>query len=74
MLARRTAVAVPPPPVAPTLPAVVQHPVTGEAVWMNGIHTNHRDYFELAPHIDTSLGRCDTPYSHHIALLTMRFG
>jgi hypothetical protein len=30
--------------------------VTGETLWFNGIHTNHRDYFDLAPHIDTTDG------------------
>ena len=41
------------------LPAVTRHPHTDELVFINGIHTNHRDYFDLAPHIDTSLG---SPY------------
>lgn len=41
------------------LPATASHPKTGERVFFNGIHTNHRDYFDLAPHIDTSNG---TPY------------
>ena len=46
-----------------TLPAVRPHPATGEPIWFNGIHTNHRDYFDLAPHIDTSHGSpYDTTY------------
>lgn len=39
--------------------AVIKHPLTGEEVWFNGIHTNHRDYFDLAPHVDTTDG---SPY------------
>jgi len=38
------------------LPATIVHPETGETLWFNGIHTNHRDYFDLAPHIDTADG------------------
>ncbi|KAH8058950.1 platelet-activating factor acetyltransferase [Aureococcus anophagefferens] len=46
-----------------TLPATRPHPATGEPVWFNGIHTNHRDYFDLAPHIDTTHGSpYDTTY------------
>lgn len=39
-----------------TQPATTTHPVTGEELWFNGIHTNHKTYYETAPHIDTSLG------------------
>ena len=38
------------------LPAMHPHPITGEMMWFNGIHTNHKDYFELSPFIDTSDG------------------
>lgn len=41
------------------LPACVVHNRTLESVFFNGIHTNHRDYFDLAPHIDTANG---SPY------------
>lgn len=45
-------------------PAVHTHPVTGERLWFNGVHTNHRSYYELAPHIDTSDGApMDTSYA-----------
>ena len=37
-------------------PAVQYHPTTGEALWFNGIHTNHRSYYDEALHIDTSDG------------------
>ena len=47
-----------------TLPACVRHSVTGETIFFNGIHTNHRDYFDLAPHIDTSIG---TPHDTKFA-------
>jgi len=48
-----------------TLPATVVHPDTGETLFFNGIHTNHRDYFDLAPHIDTSSGK--SPYDTFFA-------
>ncbi|KAJ8607027.1 hypothetical protein CTAYLR_006251 [Chrysophaeum taylorii] len=38
------------------LPPCTTHNRTGDTLFFNGIHTNHRDYFDLAPHIDTSLG------------------
>ena len=36
--------------------AVHEHPTTGEPLWFNGVHTNHRSYYEEAEHIDTSDG------------------
>merc|ERR1719159_1259905 len=33
-----------------------KHPHTGELLWYNGVHTNHRSYYEEAAHIDTSQG------------------
>lgn len=39
-----------------TLAAVHSHPTTGEALWFNGVHTNHKSYYEEALHIDTSDG------------------
>lgn len=38
------------------LPATRAHPQTGEKVWFNGVHTNHRSYYDEAAHVDTSLG------------------
>lgn len=38
------------------LPATLVHPCTGERMWFNGVHTNHRSYYDSAPHIDTSRG------------------
>jgi len=46
------------------LPAVHPHPRTGEPTWFNGVHTNHRSYYEEAVHIDTSDGPpMDTSYA-----------
>lgn len=39
-----------------TLPALRVHPITGEKLWVNGIHTNNKSYYEHAEHIDTSNG------------------
>lgn len=51
------------------LPACIQHNQTGETVFFNGIHTNHRDYFDLAPHIDTSLGSpYDTSFGNNLPI------
>lgn len=38
-----------------TEPATRKHP-SGEELWFNGVHTNHRSYYDSAPHIDTELG------------------
>ena len=38
------------------LPAVFAHPKTGESLWFNGVHTNHRSYYEEADHVDTTDG------------------
>jgi len=38
------------------LPAVFTHPTTGEPLWFNGVHTNHKSYYEEAAHVDTSDG------------------
>ena len=38
------------------LPAVFAHPTTGEPLWFNGVHTNHKSYYEEAYHVDTSDG------------------
>lgn len=38
------------------LPAVWEHPTTGEPLWFNGVHTNHKSYYEEAEHVDTSDG------------------
>ena len=38
------------------LPAVFAHPTTGEPLWFNGVHTNHKSYYEEAEHVDTSDG------------------
>jgi len=47
-----------------TLPVMTTHPETQEPLWFNGVHTNHRDYFDLAPHIDTRDGSpFDTCYA-----------
>lgn len=35
---------------------VHRHPQSGEPVWFNGVHTNHRSYYDEAEHIDTSDG------------------
>jgi alpha-ketoglutarate-dependent taurine dioxygenase len=46
------------------LPAVHPHPSTGEPTWFNGVHTNHRSYYEEAEHVDTSDGSpMDTTYA-----------
>jgi alpha-ketoglutarate-dependent taurine dioxygenase len=46
------------------LPAVHTHPVSGEKVWFNGVHTNHRSYYVEAAHVDTSDGSpMDTSYA-----------
>ena len=46
------------------LPAVHTHPVSGEKVWFNGVHTNHRSYYFEAAHVDTSDGSpMDTSYA-----------
>lgn len=39
-----------------TEPVVRTHPRTGEELWFNGVHTNHRSYYDDAKHIDTSQG------------------
>lgn len=41
---------------ANSMPSMHAHPETGERLWFNGAHTNNRDYFDLAPHIDTGRG------------------
>ena len=41
---------------AQVLPAVFAHPKTGEPLWFNGVHTNHKSYYEEAEHVDTSDG------------------
>ena len=41
---------------AEKLPATHPHPVTGEACWFNGVHTNHASYYEEAAHVDTTAG------------------
>ena len=38
------------------LPVRHAHPKTGEPLWFNGVHTNHRSYYEEALHVDTSDG------------------
>jgi len=38
------------------LPAVFEHPATKEPLWFNGVHTNHKSYYEEAEHVDTSDG------------------
>ena len=38
------------------LPAVHAHPVTGEPLWFNGVHTNHGSYYQEADHVDTTHG------------------
>jgi len=46
------------------LPASPPHPATGEPTWFNGVHTNHRSYYEEGKHIDTSNGSpMDTEYA-----------
>ena len=46
------------------LPAVRPHPSTGEPVWFNGVHTNHKSYYIEAEHVDTSDGSpMDTSYA-----------
>ena len=35
---------------------MISHPLTNEAIWFNGAHTNHRSYYDLAPHVDTTEG------------------
>ena len=46
------------------LPAVHLHPKTGEPTWFNGVHMNHRSYYEEADHVDTSDGSpMDTSYA-----------
>lgn len=46
------------------LPATPAHPITGEPTWFNGVHTNHRSYYEDAAHVDTSAGSpMDTEYA-----------
>lgn len=39
-----------------SLPAVFAHPSTGEPLWFNGVHTNHKSYYEEALHVDTTDG------------------
>merc|ERR1712176_643945 len=39
-----------------TLPALRSHPLTGDVLWNNGAHTNHRSYYEEMEHIDTTNG------------------
>ena len=38
------------------LNATRAHPETKEEIWFNGLHTNHRSYYDRARHIDTSDG------------------
>ena len=38
------------------MPVVRTHPRTGEDIWFNGVHTNHRSYYVEAAHVDTSDG------------------
>lgn len=46
------------------LPAVHHHPLSGERVWFNGVHTNHHSYYTEAAHVDTSDGPpMDTSYA-----------
>jgi len=47
-----------------TMPAVRTHPKTGESIWFNGVHTNHRSYYVEAEHVDTTDGPpMDTTYA-----------
>jgi len=51
------------------LPASPPHPATGEPTWFNGVHTNHRSYYEEAKHVDTSNGSpMDTEYADGSAI------
>lgn len=46
------------------LPVLFAHPTSGEPLWFNGVHTNHRSYYEEALHVDTSDGPpMDTTYA-----------
>eukprot|EP00746_Dinoflagellata_sp_MGD_P144401 gnl/MRDRNA2_/MRDRNA2_77136_c0_seq1.p1 gnl/MRDRNA2_/MRDRNA2_77136_c0~~gnl/MRDRNA2_/MRDRNA2_77136_c0_seq1.p1 ORF type:complete len:1165 (+),score=182.33 gnl/MRDRNA2_/MRDRNA2_77136_c0_seq1:123-3497(+) len=42
--------------VANVEPVLRLHPITNEALWVNGVHTNNASYYLHAEHIDTSQG------------------